>query len=309
MGAPALLDLDVERSLYWDCLEYEPPATLLLMICRLYCDESRTGGKDGPHSVMTLGGWAVPQDCLRSLNRAWRAVLKDRQFGVQEAKARDLFVREGEFVGWTEDRAEAFRARLSRVIHDHALFGVACSVIVEDYDRAVADILPRRTVYRQAYVWVLQTSLEFAVDAEELRKRDRLLVIPDDGIPHVGRVKRSFYEMVDDLNGPIGKSGRLVRRFDPMESFQVCGLQAADMLAYGVRVGTQDRIRGITPGRIAVHGLVDVKTPILGGYYNEAAMRRSLEPFRIGLVDANIPKPLPPSDVPYSPAKKRRRGL
>lgn len=299
----AAYDPDIERSLCGDCYESDPPATILMFV-RLYWDDSKTAVV-GPFALMTLGGWGLRQDKLRGFARRWQEILRD--YRVTEAKASALLVREGEFKGWSDSKVAAFQGALSGAIQDHMTFGVACSVIVPDYERVIAELFPKRTIYRLTYVWLMQRCMENVSHWDGLKKRDRLIVVPDD-MEFPGRVKRSFYELVDDVNGPIGSTGRFVRRFIPAESHQVSGIQASDMLASGARLGTEEYLRGLVSWPIPIRAGIDrVTLPILGGYQDEANMRAGLEPYRLGLVRAQDVKPLPAHEVPISASKKRRK--
>lgn len=265
---------------------------------KCYFDESGTGGLQQP--VMTMAGWALDIRDLKLFGRHWRRVVNDHESRVPEAKASDLHARENAYVGWSDKKALQFKLALSAVLERYALFGVAVSVIKDQYQRVIAETLPRRTVYRDEYTWVMQVCLEFAVTWGKLRRRDRLACIFDKGNPYPGRTERSFYELVDDLTGPIGGSGRIVREYCTADSIDLCGLQAAEFLAWGVRTGTMDRLAGITPDEILIQSLHMPKAEILGGYYDEEAMRKSLAPVTRGnvqVVDVWF-TPAPPSDVP-----------
>src|SRR5262249_8394549 len=151
---------------------------------------------------------------IKLFHRNWKRVLNDKRFGVTEFKASDLVVPQGEFARWRMDRAEAFRLAISEVIEQFAWFGIERSVVLDDYNRVVAELLPKLSNYRDPYIWLMQSCLELACNARALRKSERIAVLFDRGHPFLGRTRRSFYELLDDPDGPIGKSGRFVRKYE-----------------------------------------------------------------------------------------------
>jgi hypothetical protein len=282
-----MYDPGVLRGLLGD----HPPRSTTHLMVKVFFDES---GTDGHSEVMTMGGWAVRGDKLAKFERTWRRVLKRPGFNVSEAKARDIERRENEFHGWSDNKVLQFRLLLSKIIKNQAWFGIEMSVVVADYERVIREVLPARSVYRDPYIWVMQGCLELACTSRPLRKHERIACLFDRGHPHPGRTERCFFELLDDPAGPIGKSGRILRDYRAADSVNFGGLQAADMLAWGVRRGTTERAGGETPDYSTVHGLLNIPgDKIVGGYYDEEALRFALR---------RITHPQPSISVSFTPA-------
>lgn len=97
-------------------------------LIKVYVDDSAVGAEP----VSVLAGWAAPAETWVGFEKDWSDALgmspKLKYFKETEATGRS-----GEFAGWSEQSFSDRMHRLTRIIADHALFGVISAVPTKLY--------------------------------------------------------------------------------------------------------------------------------------------------------------------------------
>jgi hypothetical protein len=234
-------------------------------------DES---GTQPPAKIMTMAGWVAEPEEWRRLGSAWRRMLRrrayrNRQTGapIAEVHAADMHARVRDFEGWLEADVNALRDDAAALLRRRVLCGVAVSVVREDYQRAIVAILPRGdNIFRDPYRFLMQACLEFICKSKQVAKRDHVHCVFDKGHPSPGLTEQYFYRLTDG-ESPIRRAGKIVRRYSTADSVDCAGLQAADLLAWGVRRGVADTLSGRTPDVTVVQHLATGDISITGRDY------------------------------------------
>jgi len=109
---------------------------MVVLRCQLYFDDAFT---DYDSEAVAFGGWYSTVERWIELESAWNRALKEE--GIHYFHATDLDARQGEFVGWTKERADSFMARLTTIAAEFTECAVGCGIVRADYERLFPDWL------------------------------------------------------------------------------------------------------------------------------------------------------------------------
>lgn len=237
-----------------------------------YCDESGTHAES---PWITMSGWVADQAQWKNLTRRWRRVLK--MYGVKEAHAGDMEARQGEFVGWDDEKLKRFRVALCRLVDQYVRYGVSVSVARADYERVVTPRLPKLDEhpfgsFHDPYVWLMATTVGLVLESEHRKDDERVAFVFDEGHEGQGHAENFFYWTL--AADPTVKR-RVVRKFMKECSLEFPPLQAADQLVWGCNRGTRLEF---PPARdfVEIHGVLGIKTPVLGGHLTADGLEQTI---------------------------------
>lgn len=194
----------------------------VIAVLQAYFDES---GHIHDRKVLTIAAMVSTEKKWLVFTEKWSKRL--RRDHVAVFRMSNFEDRRGEFNGWDDDRRTCFISDLAAILKNSILFGVAHSVVVEDWNAVMRDRWPvpfeRK---RAAYIILLQTCMEQIAQTHKLPGNATIASIFEQNDFIAAAIQQQFLNL---------KQKPLLSRFVSM-SFapkgQFVPLQAADMWAF-----------------------------------------------------------------------------
>jgi hypothetical protein len=124
-----------------------------LMGFTLYFDDSGTHDES---STAIAACFVSTVEQWKDFEKAWKKISDEEKFGVFHMA--EFAARQGQFVGWTDERRHTVLNRLCDTIDAHVYAGFAFGVKKKDYDELTSDSL-RLLIGRFHYTFVLRQSI------------------------------------------------------------------------------------------------------------------------------------------------------
>jgi len=195
----------------------------------------------GKEPLLVVAGYLAQRPDWKSFNKAWKEPLTSRGH-TDIFHATDFEAGLGDFTaekGWTVERRNSVRVRLVEALEQSSLrLGVACSVVVSDYDEMMTGW--RREHHGDAYNYCVNGCIKvFGVWLQAHRCSDPIATIVESGDEGSGEAQETFRKLHAN---PNTKNFFRLGSLAFLHKSQAVGLQAADMLAHYVwdyETGTQ----------------------------------------------------------------------
>jgi len=208
-------------------------------------------GKDDDISspLVTLAGFAAEDQAWDFFNFHWNGALE--QHGITHLHMADLIGVREPYVGWSEKDIEFLMQKLSLVpsyiAHDFKLQGARFSIDVTAH-RKWAEISKSCSVSENLSIGAFYRLFQWYASSSKAIL-EPIVILYDRGEPYLNHMMQRW----NRRSSSIGKEKpwwHLISSIAPVDSTKVCGVQAADMLAWSYN---RLRVRGSEDfaGRIA----------------------------------------------------------
>jgi hypothetical protein len=218
-----------------------PRYTVLALVMKAYYDSSGNS-KDPNTRFLTLAGYVGTANAWQQFEERWDRVLQ--RWGCSYLHMSDAYLLRKEFAktkGWTKDRVNALLrdlfneclSKTGRGDFKDEFYGASCTVNLEDYAKASAD-MPSRSLKEPEAICVdhvVTIALRALPEnlALPLGKEGRVELFFDKGESFMHKVDRIWRSKPNNrLKGPL----QLVSSIAAADMREVIGLQAADFLAW-----------------------------------------------------------------------------
>ena len=186
-----------------------------------YCDES---GHPSDSHIFTLAAVVAPTRQWIKFEEKWKRTL--RRYRVSMFHMTDYENRQGEFMGWDQDRRISFIAELASIIKNTMLYAVANSVVVKDWNEIIMPLFPRFK-YMGPHIFLFHDLILSITESVKLPEHESIACVFDENnlVRHSASIYyqclRIVYHLEDVLTSITFTNKRLI-----------APLQAADMVAY-----------------------------------------------------------------------------
>jgi len=234
-----------------------------------YLDESYDG------LIFAMGAWVGPAESFPSLERQWRRLIKHH--GLKRYHASEANARDHDFKDWSKPELDVLSKSLIRIITHRRpnsriprhIYGIHTGVVLSEYNKMSPHA---KNYYPDPYFLCAQWMFEEIADLSvKLPEEDKVDFIFDENKPHADRMAEIYIHL---KTSPKTKNPSRLGAWSMASSFDVCALQAADILAYETFRELKRQL--VTPDRKvrpALQSMFGGNVRISGRYFDSEACK------------------------------------